>query len=71
MEMLFYCNSFHVGTGCYDPTAFRKAVEDARKAFDVGLSYGFDMKLLDVGGGFPGTSTAQITIEEVQLILEV
>jgi len=54
-----------VGSGCYDPTAFRKAVEDARKVFDVGLSYGFDMKLLDVGGGFPGTSAAPITIEEV------
>ncbi|KAF6037130.1 hypothetical protein EB796_004538 [Bugula neritina] len=61
--------SFHVGSDCYDPIAFRKAVEDARKAFDVGLSYGFDMKLLDVGGGFPGTSVAQITIEEIAVEL--
>lgn len=61
-------DSFHVGSGCYDAKAFRKAVEDARYVFDLGIQYGFDMTVLDVGGGFPGTENAKITIHEVSNI---
>lgn len=57
--------SFHVGSGCYDAKAFRNAVQDARFVFDRAHEYGFNMNLLDVGGGFPGTSTAKITIHEI------
>ncbi|KAK6529072.1 hypothetical protein TWF694_004290 [Orbilia ellipsospora] len=44
--------SFHVGSGTYDPTAYVAAVEDARRVFDEGAELGFEMKLLDVGGGY-------------------
>ncbi|KAF3906327.1 hypothetical protein ABW20_dc0103644 [Dactylellina cionopaga] len=44
--------SFHVGSGTYDPTAYVGAVEDARRVFDEGAELGFEMKLLDVGGGY-------------------
>ena len=44
--------SFHVGSGASDPSAFRKSVEDARGVFDEAEEMGFNMKLLDVGGGF-------------------
>lgn len=44
--------SFHVGSGCMDPTAFASAVGEAKKAFDMGANMGFNMNLLDVGGGF-------------------
>ena len=44
--------SFHVGSGCYDPEAFRDAVFRARKAFDMGREHGFIFDLLDIGGGF-------------------
>ena len=46
--------SFHVGSGATDPAAFTYAVELARKAFDMGQMHGFDMHILDVGGGFCG-----------------
>ncbi|XP_049763581.1 ornithine decarboxylase 1-like [Schistocerca cancellata] len=46
--------SFHVGSGCDDPPAYQKAIAAARKVFDHGLFLGFSMKLLDIGGGFPG-----------------
>ena len=46
--------SFHVGSGATDSQAFTFAIELARKAFDLGISLGFDMKILDVGGGFCG-----------------
>lgn len=54
-----------MGSGCYDAKAFRRAVEDARSVFDAARDYGYEMTLLDVGGGFPGTMNAKITIHEV------
>lgn len=44
--------SFHVGSGASDPRAFLKAVQDAYTVFQQGAAYGFDMKTVDVGGGF-------------------
>lgn len=48
--------SFHVGSGASDPQAFVKAVQDARVVFDQAAELGFDMRTLDVGGGFSGDS---------------
>ncbi|KIW25857.1 uncharacterized protein PV07_08994 [Cladophialophora immunda] len=44
--------SFHIGSGASDPNSFGKAVKDARDVFDHAALLGFDLKLLDVGGGF-------------------
>ncbi|KAK2745878.1 Ornithine decarboxylase [Myotisia sp. PD_48] len=44
--------SFHVGSGAEDPKSFLKAVQDARFVFDQAMDVGFDLKVLDVGGGF-------------------
>lgn len=44
--------SFHVGSGASDPSAFLKAVQDARVVFDRAQHHGFTMRTLDVGGGF-------------------
>ncbi|KAI0525558.1 ornithine decarboxylase [Xylaria bambusicola] len=46
--------SFHVGSGASDPMAFLKAVQDADVVFKQGYAHGFEMKTLDVGGGFSG-----------------
>ena len=46
--------AFHVGSGASDPNAFLKAVSDARSVFDQAKDVGFDLKTLDVGGGFVG-----------------
>lgn len=60
--------SFHVGSGCTDPTAFADAVRSAKELFDLAPSYGFQFSLLDIGGGFPGAnSTAPITFEQIAL----
>jgi len=47
--------SFHVGSGNNDPNAYVGAIRGARAVFDQGASLGFEMKLLDLGGGLPGT----------------
>ena len=44
--------SFHIGSGASDPNSFANAVKDARHVFDRASHFGFDLKLLDVGGGF-------------------
>jgi ornithine decarboxylase len=47
--------SFHVGSGCEDPRAFSGVIRDAREVFTLGRHAGFDMAILDLGGGFRST----------------
>jgi diaminopimelate decarboxylase len=47
--------SFHVGSGCRDASRYFAALHDARALFDMAhREFGFDMTILDIGGGFPG-----------------
>lgn len=52
--------SFHVGSGCMDPPIYSKAIKAARKLFDYAEEVGFDFRLLDIGGGFPGDTGTSI-----------
>lgn len=56
--------SFHVGSGASDPQSFVKAVQDSRTVFDQAAIIGYDLKTLDVGGGFSGD-----TFEEMAAVL--
>ncbi|KAM3597285.1 uncharacterized protein V6R79_002578 [Siganus canaliculatus] len=56
--------SFHVGSGCTDSTAFRQAIADARHVFDVANFLGFEMSILDIGGGFSGRDDFQVKFED-------
>ena len=57
--------SFHVGSGCGDPKSFSTAIGDAKKLFEYGKTLGYEMNLLDIGGGFPGRDTETITFEAI------
>ena len=57
--------SFHVGSGCFDAQAFVDAVNLARKTFDIAESFGFNFKLLDIGGGFPGNKPEGLQFSEI------
>lgn len=57
--------SFHVGSGCYDSTAYLAAVAAARTVFDIAEKQGYHMDLLDIGGGFPGQKSAKLGFEEI------
>ncbi|KAM8954447.1 ornithine decarboxylase [Pelodytes ibericus] len=61
--------SFHVGSGCTDPQTFVQAVYDARCVFDMGAELGFNMHLLDIGGGFPGSEDVKLKFEEVTSVI--
>lgn len=57
--------SFHVGGDCREPRAFPVAIQQARQAFDTGIQLGFNMRLLDIGGGFPGNSNMYKIFETI------
>lgn len=60
--------SFHVGSGCYDPSAYTDALMRARTVYDMGKEVGYTFKLLDVGGGFEDThfeKTSSVLVEAI------
>lgn len=44
--------AFHVGSGAKDFDSIYKAIRDSRVVFNRGIALGFNMNLLDIGGGF-------------------
>ncbi|KAJ1934832.1 Ornithine decarboxylase, partial [Linderina macrospora] len=62
--------SFHVGSGCQNEQAFADAVMRARQVFDQASALGFNLELLDIGGGFPGRGDASgLSFETVARVL--
>lgn len=56
--------SFHVGSGCESTESFELAIRDARYVFDLAIELGMEpMTLLDLGGGWPGTSNPSVTFD--------
>lgn len=52
--------SFHIGSGCEDYDAHCGAIKVSREIFKIAESFGFQMNILDLGGGFPGDSFTRI-----------
>ncbi|KAL4708655.1 hypothetical protein ACJJTC_008181 [Scirpophaga incertulas] len=47
--------SFHVGSGALETAVYHRAIQYCRALFAMGADVGHDnMRLLDIGGGFPG-----------------
>jgi diaminopimelate decarboxylase len=44
--------SFHVGSNCLSAESFYEALCDCRKATDISAKYGFQINIIDIGGGF-------------------
>lgn len=61
--------SFHVGSGCRNPTAYQEAIEHSQGLFDWGTTLGHDMYLLDIGGGFPGHNEDELTFPKVASVI--
>lgn len=47
-------SSFHVGHECQESEAFTATIREARDVFDKAKQHGFEFKILDIGGGYPG-----------------
>ncbi|XP_070778925.1 ornithine decarboxylase-like [Enoplosus armatus] len=61
--------SFHVGSGCTGSLAFKKAIAAARYAFDIATLLGFQMRLLDIGGGFSAIGEFEYKFEEFSEVI--
>ncbi|KAE8160228.1 pyridoxal-dependent decarboxylase [Aspergillus tamarii] len=57
--------SFHVGSGASNADTFVTAVQNAKRVFQQGKQLGFNMHVLDVGGGFQDSN-----FEEMALTLQ-
>jgi len=57
--------SFHVGSGCTSAAPFGDAIGRAKRCFELAKTYGFEMTVLDLGGGFPGDKMAQVSFEAI------
>ena len=45
--------SFHVGSQCLIPEDYTAVLQQVRQLWDEARSIGFDLEVLDIGGGFP------------------
>jgi len=60
--------SFHVGSASTDPYVFREALVFSKVVIDYARQAGFDMRVIDIGGGFTGTgfdSCAKVIREDL------
>jgi diaminopimelate decarboxylase len=46
--------SFHVGSGCSSAENFYEAIRDCKTAVDMATKMDMSIKIIDIGGGFPG-----------------
>lgn len=61
--------SFHVGSGCLSASSFVEAVELAYETFQTATAMGFELTLLDIGGGFPGFDGFGPSFEDIATAL--
>jgi len=62
--------SFHVGSGCNEPAAFRRAIAASAAIFRLAQQLGFmNMYLLNIGGGFPGNKST--SLDKVFILLKI
>jgi len=52
--------SFHVGSGCMSADSFVAAIRSAKRVFMEAEEVGYNMSILDLGGGWPGNNTQKI-----------
>jgi len=63
--------SFHVGSRCLDPQIYTETLKQARRIFDIAQrnEFGFDFKILDIGGVFSGHNWDKPSFPEVAKII--
>jgi len=61
--------SFHVGSGCKDANVYRTALNDCKRVFEIAQSVGFEMNLIDIGGGFPGVDDSLVNFETMAQVI--
>ncbi|CAF0778663.1 unnamed protein product [Rotaria sordida] len=65
IDMTIIGVSFHCGSGQMTSKAFVDAIQNARIIMNYGIKLGFNMHLLDIGGGFPGNTGTEDYFSEI------
>jgi len=61
--------SFHVGSGCEDAQVYYTALLDCKKVFEIASSIEIYMKIIDIGGGFPGIDDPKVSFESMAEVI--
>jgi diaminopimelate decarboxylase len=67
MGIKLYGIHFHCGSGVNGASTFEKAILKARKCIEIGRYHDHEMKLLDIGGGFPAGEIGETTINSLKI----
>ncbi|XP_014260200.1 ornithine decarboxylase 1-like [Cimex lectularius] len=62
--------SFHVGSGCRENQAYKRALDYAKDVYEQCRNYGFDIELIDIGGGFTKESFENMSSSVLEGICE-
>jgi len=63
--------SFHVGSGQQTIEAYIDALDRAKSVFDMAEGLGLKLKVLDIGGGFPGFDDDEVFMEFSKIALSI
>jgi diaminopimelate decarboxylase len=67
MGVNLYGIHFHCGSCHHGSSGFERAVRLARECLKVGRKYDHEMKLMDIGGGFPSGNLSEVTIKALKI----
>lgn len=62
---------YHIGSLCKDIETYENAIKEGKNVFEKGKKYGFEMNILDIGGGFPGIDDEDEELEMNEEMIEV
>ncbi|XP_078050774.1 ornithine decarboxylase-like [Augochlora pura] len=62
LGMTLHGLSFHVGSPCGEADAYGRGIATCKRLISVAKSIGVHIKMIDIGGGFPGESGCRLDI---------
>ena len=66
LKLKLFGFSFHVGSGCKSVDSYYTAIKMCKEAYDIALKNLVVIKIIDIGGGFPGIHDKNcINIEQI------
>jgi diaminopimelate decarboxylase len=63
--------SFHVGSACFDSRSYYNSIKRSREVFDIAKKFDYNCNILDIGGGFPGSSQTLTDSEKLPTFVDM
>jgi len=65
MNLILLATRFHIGSGYKRPEVLENAIRHSKNLIDIGKKLGHPIKILDIGGGFPGFDTEEASFKKI------